>query len=217
MATCLLGWLAGGKAIAAFCLGLAALAGCRGAPYVNSHLETVNAEYRQLEDYVYSLEDDNSRLQQELEACRARLDPAGATAPPRTGPFRRPRPLPGESPDLAPPRLELGTPTDAPLLEIPSETPPRRSLLKRPEAEDFDLPLELEAPAVELPAPTVKEPPLAKPLSPEALPTPPADNKVTHLFLNPVLTGGSDLDGQPGDDGLSVVVEPRNSADQYLP
>jgi hypothetical protein len=33
------------------------LLGCRTQPYVNSHIESVNAEYRQLEDYVYALED----------------------------------------------------------------------------------------------------------------------------------------------------------------
>jgi hypothetical protein len=37
------------------------------------------------------------------------------------------------------------------------------------------------------------------------------------LFLNPLLTGGIDLDGQPGDDGLRVVVEPRNAAGQFVP
>jgi hypothetical protein len=31
------------------------------------------------------------------------------------------------------------------------------------------------------------------------------------------LTGGADFDGQPGDDGLAVVLEPRNGADQYVP
>jgi hypothetical protein len=35
--------------------------------------------------------------------------------------------------------------------------------------------------------------------------------------LNPLLTGGADFDGQPGDDGLCVVLEPRNAADQCLP
>jgi hypothetical protein len=39
------------------------------------------------------------------------------------------------------------------------------------------------------------------------------DKKVTHLFLNPALTGATDFDGRPGDDGLRVVLEPRNAAE----
>ena len=42
------------------------------------------------------------------------------------------------------------------------------------------------------------------------------DKKVTHLFLNPALTGATDFDGQPGDDGLRVVLEPRNAADTFV-
>jgi hypothetical protein len=45
----------------------------------------------------------------------------------------------------------------------------------------------------------------------------PLDRQVTQLYLNPLLTGGADLDGKPGDDGLSLVIEPRNAANQYVP
>jgi hypothetical protein len=31
------------------------------------------------------------------------------------------------------------------------------------------------------------------------------------------MTGGADFDGQPGDEGLSVLLEPRNSADEFVP
>jgi hypothetical protein len=31
------------------------------------------------------------------------------------------------------------------------------------------------------------------------------------------MTGGADFDGQPGDEGLSVLIEPRNAADQFVP
>ena len=55
------------------------------------------------------------------------------------------------------------------------------------------------------------------PAAPEAISPPPADTKVTHVFLNPLLTGGADFDRQPGDEGLSIVLEPRNAADQYVP
>ena len=43
------------------------------------------------------------------------------------------------------------------------------------------------------------------------------DPHVTHIYLNPLLTGGRDLDGSPGDDGLRLVVEPRNADGVYVP
>ena len=55
-----LGRLAATVGLCLTALGLANFAGCRTAPFVNAHLETINGEYRQLEDYVYCLEDQNS-------------------------------------------------------------------------------------------------------------------------------------------------------------
>jgi hypothetical protein len=163
-------------------IGLAA-AGCRSAQ-VSSHIETVNAEYRQLEDYVYCLEDENARLTHELEAVRAGRPAAGAT--PRRGFLPR---------------------SDVPSIEvpgIPSETPPRR--LNRPGG---DAPAEPPE-ALELEPPTVE-------LSSAISPATPADTTITHLFLNPVFTGSSDTGGPSGDHGLSVVIEPRNAAEEYVP
>jgi hypothetical protein len=192
----------------------AAFVGCKTAPYVNSHIETVNAEYRQLEDYVYSLEDENSRLQHELDAIKAGR-PADGASPrrPRSGVLQRPSRMPSDDlPDLDVPSIEVPG--------APADTPPRRS--NRPDVDTPPEAFDLSPPTVELPAPAPAtgptEPTPAKPTTPEALPpAKPADAKVTHLFLNPVLTGGSDLDGQAGDDGLCVVIEPRNAADEYVP
>jgi hypothetical protein len=205
-------------------LGLATLAGCRTAPYVNSHLETVNSEYRQLEDYVYCLEEDNARLQRQLEDCKAARPGTGdSSSGEREGLFRRKlRSTPnGDSPELAPPTIDPGTPSDP---SDPAETPPRRSTLNKPAADDPPENLDLAPPSIELPAPESApkptEPPatLPAPAKPEPLPpATPTDTKITHLFLNPIMTGGSDLDSRPGDDGLSVVIEPRNAADEYVP
>lgn len=163
-------------------VGLAAVAGCKAAPYVNSHIETVNAEYRQLEDYVYCLEDENARLNHELEALRAGR-PAARTTP-RRGFLQR-----SDVPEIEVP-------------DVPSETPPRR--LNRPElnsprgADESDL----QPPTVEL--------------SSAIAPLKPADTRVTQLFLNPVFTGGDS--GSPSDEGgLTVLIEPRNAAEQYVP
>lgn len=207
-------------------LGLATLAGCRTAPFVNSHIETVNGEYRQLEDYVYCLEEEVDRLHRELDDCKTGR-PAGrdSTSGQRGGLFRRrSRNTPGsESPELSPPTIDPGTTREPPAIEvpnIPSETPPRRSTLNRPDDAQSEN-LDLEPPTIELPAPGVVPPTPAAPASsakPESLPpATPTDTKITHLLLNPIMTGGTNLDSRPGDDGLSVVIEPRNAADQYVP
>ena len=216
-----------GRLPAIVALGLAALAGCRTAPYVNSHLETVNAEYRQLEDYVYCLEDENAKLTRELEACKEGRP--GVTEPERGergGLFRRNlrgRRGSDDSPELTPPTIDPGTP-EPPSIEvpdIPSETPPRRSTLNRPAGEASESQpekLDLDPPSVELPPPANNEPTPARPAAPEPIPsTRPADTKITHLHLSPVMTGGADLDGRPGDDGLTVVIEPRNAGDEFVP
>jgi len=41
--------------------------------------------------------------------------------------------------------------------------------------------------------------------------------RVERLYLHPHATGGFDTDGKPGDEGLSVLIEPRNAAGQYVP
>jgi hypothetical protein len=181
----------------------AALAGCRTAPYVSAHVESLNAEYRQLEDYVYCLEDENARLKQELEDVRENYERVRrGEAPARSSPYR--------------PRMEdrgigSGPTIEPPVIELPGNTPPR-SILNKPPAVESPGKLDLTPPSVELPAPlTPRETSVPEP------PRRPADARVTHISLNALLTGGTDLDGHPGDDGLSVVVEPRNARDEYVP
>jgi hypothetical protein len=212
-------------------LGLLAslLAGCRG-PYVNSHIESVNAEYRQLEDYVYALEEENARLHQELAGVRPH-DAAGttpSTAPSRGGLLRRspagaaPRrsSSPSEpTPGLESPQIEI-PPGDTP----PPRTPGSRSSFQRPSIDSPERAAPADTPpSIDIPgssSETLPSPPIPKDISapalPEPIPSQPADKKVTHLFLHP-LSGGADFDGQPGDDGLRVIVEPRNAGEQFVP
>lgn len=209
-------WLTG----AALCA--ATSAGCRTAPFVATHVDNVNAEYRQLEDYVYCLEDENNRLQRELDDCKAGRPAGRGSTPARPsepGLFRRNLrdTTPSEPSELSPPMIDPGEPSEP---TAPSDTPPRRSTSNRPES-DADADMDLAPPTVELPAPLDSPAPPASPAtpaSPESLPpAAPTDTKITHIFLNPILTGGASLDSSPGDDGLSVVVEPRNAADEYVP
>ena len=192
-----------GRSICLWCLTLLIPAGCRTQPYVNAHIETVNAEFRELEDYVYCLEEDNARLKQEIDAVKRGVVVPGATRPSSggtSGSFRR-RPA-GSTPsgEPTPPRIEANPAPDVPRIEVPEGTlpPPGRGA------------------ALEQPA-TVQPATAAAPAETKSIPAKPTDTKVTHLVLNPLLTGGADLDGQPGDEGLTVVVEPRNAQDEYVP
>ena len=209
------------RSAVALLAGLAALAGCAG-PEVRAHIDSVNSEYRQLEDYVYCLEDENAKLQRQLDHLRG----GGVVVPRRpTSTPSRVEDAPGSS-DLSPPQIEPGTPS------TPPSTGSSRSSVQRPNvpasssspAEKLDLgPPLIEMPDAndaapapdDLPTPAI--PRTSIPAAPEAIPQPPADTKVTHVFLNPLLTGGADFDRQPGDEGLSIVLEPRNAADQYVP
>jgi len=98
------------------------LAGCRAQPYVNAHLETLNAEYRQLEDYVYALEEENARLNAELQALRTqRSSPEGDSRPSR-GLFRsRPGNPPSRgSSNSGAPSADAPDGLEAPHIEIPT-------------------------------------------------------------------------------------------------
>jgi hypothetical protein len=206
------------------------LVGCRTQPYLNSHIESVNAEYRQLEDYVYALEEENGRLQQEIEALKSANEtgrPSGGAAP-RGGIFRRspasnsPRrgSAPADSsPDLGSPQIEMPG--------SPSTTTQRPSLGPGESPSPADTPPSIDAPQlkIEVPAPKADEllpvPPAARdvlhPTPSEPISPRPVNKKVTHLFLNPTQTGCADFDGQPGDDGLRIVLEPRNSDNDFVP
>ena len=190
---------------------LTALAGCQSHPQVNAHIDTVNAEYRQLEDYVYSLEDENARLQLQLDALAAGRAAAPADAAPGTsrgGLFRsRPERLPrgGTSP---------AAPAEAPEIEMPGSSMPSSPALPperiRPAGNETPITAAEDLTAAEEPAanPTTKSPP--KP------PAKPTDTKITHVTLSPLFTGGADFDGHPGDEGLCIVLEPRNAGEELV-
>jgi hypothetical protein len=206
--------------------------GC-AQPYLNSHIETVNTEYRQLEDYVYALEEENARLCQEIELLKGAsgTPKSPSSAPTRVNPFRRPS-------TSTPPRTrgDAAPSEDSPIIELPSPSPSSspgaRSTTNRPSLDPLeqtapaDTPPSIEPPRfqLEVPAPKTDEllpvPPASRDIS---IPKPsdpispkPTNKKVTHLFLNPTLTGAADFDGQPGDDGLRIVLQPRNSENEFV-
>jgi hypothetical protein len=184
-------------------LGAAACCGCRTNPHVASFIENRNSEARQLEDEYWLQVQENERLAYELAKLkrqRAKLE--GGIEPPLI------------EEGTSPPRVEEGT--QPPLIEVPEM--PSSPEKKKPQIEPEPPPrpggaADEDSPAVlpdRLPPPRDEKPP--RPTQPEVI-----DEKVTHLFLNPLHTGGVDLDHRPGDDGLSLLVEPRNAADQFVP
>jgi hypothetical protein len=44
-----------------------------------------------------------------------------------------------------------------------------------------------------------------------------AETRVTHIVLNPRLTGGYNFDSHPGDDGIRLTLEPRNADGRFVP
>src|SRR3954470_598501 len=111
--------------VAAFLCALIASSGCGTRPYVNAHIESVNAEYRQLEDYVYALEEENGRLQQEIDALKtsgvSAATPPTPSSPPRGAGPRRPPAM--VSPRLTPPTSDGSSNIGSPAIEIPGSSP----------------------------------------------------------------------------------------------
>ncbi|HUE71844.1 MAG TPA: hypothetical protein VMP01_13240 [Pirellulaceae bacterium] len=103
--------------------------------------------------------------------------------------------------EVGPPMIEEG---GLPMIEVPG-TPAERSS-PRIEAEP---PPEMPS---ELPPPRANG--QAKRASAEVELV---DEKIAQLFVNPLHTGGIDRDHRPGDDGLSLLLEPRNAAGQFVP
>lgn len=227
------------------------LTGC-ATPYVNQHIEAVNAEYRALEAYSYELEHENEKLCDEIQTLTdENTKLRGGTVPPRrTGPFSAPATRSRTPSSIPPSSAAPAVDPDAPMIEIPdspapmpapslppvprttppqsrsSSTVPRSSVSSQKPAEGS---LQLLPSAPKPPRPILDDPPPAPNNSPASeLPAPPLDapegtapepidGRVTHLFLNPLLTRGANLDSTPGDDGLSLVLEPRNQAGEFVP
>lgn len=249
-------------------LAAVSLAGCASAPWVNQHIEAVNAEYRELEMYSYEIERENRQLKDTVQSLQdENTQLKGGTVPPRrrTGPFSAPSTNLNSTPRATPrsrPNAEPAPPAEVPEITVPdmpeapalppvprlnpnppapnpaaprpfpsggaatsrppanpvsSQKPPETTLPLLPPAPKPPRPiLEDPPPAPEnLNAPLNELPPPAKKL--EGIEPEPVDGKVTHLFLNPIRTHGANFDSQPGDDGLTVVLEPRNQAGQFVP
>jgi len=218
-------------------IGLAFLlaTGCgANARYASLALEDEN---RRLEDMVYQKQAELERAQRELETCRAENQRirSGAVVPPPVappGPAIVVPPKPG-APDTSRPPLSVEMPS-TPSTQIPdtlrsSEAPKFQATPKgaepgpslqipgtsgghsRPEEIPAPLPLNKRSPQ-----PLRNSPPGNIPSPGEGSNASPESARVKEITLNDTLTGGTRTDPQRGDQGITLVVEPRDERGSVL-
>ena len=181
--------------------------GCQQNPYVSSHLEILGAERRALEDRVLDLEFELERAEKRLKD-RGDND-SGSSTSRSSRPANRSLRNSGagnsgedDGSGFTSPSIVIPGQEDSPLLEPPRVNEGR--------------------PVESLPTPpgdsAMRSPRYQKPTRPiSAASRGPGDPRITHIALNPTLTGGTDFDRKSGDDGLMVVLEPRNVDNEFVP
>lgn len=214
--------------IVAMCVLISA--GCRRDPRLQVYIDNMNAEKRMLEDTLYDLQYDYECKQREVEKLQAELNRMKGTGaiqePAKSGASRVKSPAtPGDRlfpniPDLEPPTVEQGTPdtkSSAPKSEQQRPKPPAQ------QKEDVD---DLEPPTLELPsdagegakspAPDNNQKPADPAPGGAATEKSGAAPKVTQLYVDPARTGGEQTDDEPGDDGIVVCLQPRDSQGHFV-
>ena len=180
------------------------LFGCRRDPYVDVYFDMLNTEKRLLEDRLFEAEYNYERALRELQACRTKSAPSRARET-RDEDDRRAPPI--EAPDL--PEIELPPGfsssdvrwSDRRARPVGTGVAPRFS-------DQFSDPSDQGE--------IVRSGRDRADPAPPAGTRPPADQRVVAIDLNARRTGGIELDGMPGDDGISVLIEPRNAAGQFV-
>ncbi len=181
------------KRVLLMLLGCLGAAGCRTT---DPNVPMLEAELRWLEDQYYVLEGQYNQKCQALDSCRLAHMAVGQPGQRRDG-----EPIPAGQP-----QRDQGDSS-------------RRNRTDDNGGGRDDEPLPPRPPEVQgLPEDAFN-------FAPEPTPagvTPSSfhhamDVHVTHIVLNRQLTGGFDRDGRAGDDGVLVVIEPRNHAGQFVP
>ncbi len=183
--------------------------GCRKDPYMDAYFELLNSEKRVLEDRLYELEYTHQKALKELEQYRAGKKKATDA---------QLQPEPDSQPDQ--PRdsdVDSGGDSDDEMqLDIPDiELPPGFESGQRHTPEN---PIFRTASASDHHSGTHQRPG-SQELSDKELAAAivaALDQEVDHVVINARLTGGVELDDQPGDDGLNVLIEPRNKQGHFV-
>lgn len=192
-------------------------AGCRQDPYLTAYFETKNAELRDLEDRYYEQQDQVELLNDQLESARRennklrKLEGSEEdTSPPKRGsilPRSSSPPKTNGAKEPKEPKIEFGEPG------APDDVVPRGGGGLRPKP--AKMPAKM-GPDMNGPGGRNELPPPAEFEGEQTAYIEPEDPRVTHIVLNPFLTGGHDFDHKAGDDGVAVIVEPRNKEDQFV-
>ncbi|MCH5372368.1 MAG: hypothetical protein JJ992_00200 [Planctomycetes bacterium] len=173
-----------------------AVVGCRRDPYVDAYFDMLNAEKRVLEDRLYETQYNYEKALKELDACRAKKPPADEQ-PSRDDRDRNIPPV--EEPDFPdidlPPGLEDNADGRTDQRHRPVGSGVRLAASNSPSGSVDRAPVRIAGDIG-----------LAKPI----------DQTVAAIRLNARRTGGMELDGRPGDDALSVLIEPRNAQGQFV-
>lgn len=187
-------------------------AGCRQDPWLTTTFESMNAEKRWLEDRVYEIEEERDHLEAQLESARREnnklrklegREEEDTSKPKRGSILPRSTPKSGPSKEPEEPMIDLGTPGE------PEGGGAGAGVRPKPASSKGPLIHGAGGKANELPPPNEFEGEQMAYVEPD-------DPRVTHIILNPFLTGGHDFDHKPGDDGVAVIVEPRNKEDQFV-
>ena len=163
-----------------------ALLGCRNNAQLDAHLELMNAERRALEDELYELEYDYEKALKKLEKAERESAKLRDQLEGSEGDFR----------DLGPggsvqelPDLDLSPPTVEPGQPTGPSEREGSGLRNDQRWENSRHRVSLE---------------------------PRARKRVSHLYIDPTRTGIGDFDGQPGGDGITVVIEPRDDSGRFV-
>ena len=188
---------------------LVAGSGCKSQP--NPSIELLESELRWMEDQLYAMDYELSQRCAQLDSCRR--DNSSLRQQVEQG---------AQNPATS------ATPSDnsATNLQPPAATSPSVPV---PDLDELDENLEIPdvdlGPDVDLQwSPDIDEGP-----SDPIIPIPSDDDtnlpstdsagypQVERIVLNRRLTGGYNFDNHPGDEGLMVVIEPRDNAGNYVP
>lgn len=213
-----------GTAVGCLLLALGSV-GCQSNPVDQAYVQTLHSEIRMLEDEIYAIESEYEKNLALLEACQNRDAAITEGASVRGSSSNPLRSLPSilepkrsgreaVEPELLPPTVDAGEPL--------SSRPSSNGTLSRPSSPgqrsggSTAQPPLLEAPNIDLGELDASLGEIEQQSYEEAVDLP-TEARVTHIVLNPRLTGGLDFNGAPGDDGLNVVIEPRNQDDVFVP
>ena len=203
---------------------LLAACGCQGSARNSVWFENSNAEKRFLEQQLYDWQFECERLEQENDRLREQLDDVKGG---KTGKTRSKKDTQRSSSkdsdlelDLEAPEIDMGRPAPKKSTNNPPTTLPENA--ERPEIEDASAAL----PGGNSGATRRSSPERLVFESTQELGTVPRDvvpvggqtaDEVAEIHINRFLTAGLNRDGKPGDDSITLVVEPRDRQGKYVP